>query len=329
MAILQSNEIADQRRATIDVALRRRYTRLFQVLTSDGLIGPLEALVHAGAVPPLYAKYDTRPQGGYEYDAGAILTDYDVYQTGRDEPFLWYVRCEYQSRSLDPQLQSQGQGAGAGQEGGHNENPLLRPTKLSIRTQKERRTLYKSRGYTNQAGSFFPAEVPFLNSAGQAYNPGPEDAENLKVLTFVRNEAIDYLDVATVVAALVAFAAFENTVNNFEWFGLPAGSVLCDSIDLEPLYENDIRCMTVSYTMIAKLVANQGPGQRWDWEPIDQGSYYLDANDKPVRPTDTAGNVYSPAVLDGNGVLLAESAEPIINSFRTKRRSTFNLLGLP
>lgn len=326
MAVISSAPIAEQRRGPTfagDGSLARTYVLVFQVITDSYLTGGLQALIQGTAIPPLYSPYDLRPYGGVEFDPGARLVGYDCYQPEKDAPNLWYVRCDYSSKSLDPQELSQNQGENPSHEGGgdHNENPLLRPVKFNYRKQGGRRTLYKSRGRTEQNGQFFPAEVPFQNSAGQAYNPGPEVASPIKTLTIVKNlAAIDVL----------AAMEFEDTVNDSPFLGFPAGCVKCDSIDPESVFENGLGFVTVTYTFSLRAPgSNDGLGEPWDWEPLDKGTYYLDENDKPARFTDTAGNPLPDGLLNGNGEPLEDGEDPVINSYRIYPRKDFSALGLP
>lgn len=333
MGIIKSSEIADQRRGPTfagDGTFHRTYTRVFQVITDSYFTGGLQALIQGTAIPRLYSFYDTRPQGGVEYDLGALLVGYDVYTPEADTPDRWLVRCDYASRHLDPSLLSHNQGASPSHEGGgdHNENPLLKPSRFTYRNNNQRRTLYASFGYWqfNAFGGtpgFTGGETPIINSADQAYNPGPEVGAPQKTLTISRNEA-SYNPLSVMI--------YEEKVNSAPFLGFPAGCVKCDWIDGEgPLMENGVRHWAVTYQFSIRRsnFAPESPGDPWDWPVIDQGTYYFDADDNEQVFQDSNGNPKPSGFLDGSGGKLADSGQPIFYAFRVYDRIDLNSLGLP
>lgn len=338
MGIVSCKEIAEQRRGPTfagDGSFQRTYSRVWRVITDGYKIGGLEALVNGTGIPGLYVKYDTRPQGGVEWDNGAIVVGYDTYQPDASTPNLWYARVDYSSKSIDPAVLNSiaatgGTPAGSPSGGGDmNENPLLRPLQVSFRTQKEHKTLYRSFGYTEAiVGSGEPEEevfdetrIPFINSANQAYSPGPQVPQSIKILTIVRNE-LSYDP------TFDGLGQYEDTVNSTSFLGHNAGTVRCDFIDGQNDYANGIGYVIVTYVFSIK-VRNDGPGEAWDWKPIDEGTYALLSTQKDV-PTDRAGRDLGGRVfLDGQGGKLADNATPFFNSFRIYQRMNLNDLGLP
>lgn len=331
MGVISSSEIAEQRRGPTfdgDGSLTRRYTRVFQVITNSYRTEGLQALIQGGAIPPLYSFYDTRPYGGTAYDAGALLVGYDPYQPDKDAPNLWYVRCDYSSKSLDPAKVSFSQGAGGSPEGGGglNENPLLRPVQITYRSNNQRRTAYTASGYWYRGGEvvgtpFVDGNTAIKNTAGQPFNQMPEVIAPQKTLTIVKNKPSYNVN---------EMMFYEGKVNSTPFLGFDTATVFCDFIDGASGFENNIAFVTVTYQFSIRRdnFNPDSPGEPWDWAPINQGSYYLDDNDVEQFFTDSNGN-FRQGFLDTDGTRLSSTLEPIILAFRVYERTDFNALGLP
>lgn len=331
MSVSFSAEIAEQRRGPTfrgDGSLDRTYTRVFEVITDNNLTEGLECLIMALAIPPIYSFYDTRPQGGTAFDLGALLVGYDPYQPDRDSPNLWYVRCDYTSYGLDPEKVSQARGAGASPQGGggYNENPVLKPVKISYRNNNQRRTVYVASGYwqsspTGDSPFFIDGETPIVNSALQAYNPLPEVPAPQKTLTIVKN-----MPVYNVRDSMF----YEGKTNSVPWLGFPAKTVMCDFIDGESAFDNGIAYTVVTHQFSLRRdnFYPESPGDPWDWPVPDQGSFYFDDDDVEQAFTDSNGNFRS-GFLDGFGGKLPDGGSPPLYAFRVLESVDFNALKLP
>jgi hypothetical protein len=213
VAVTSVREIWNGREGEIDDALRRRFTRVFRVLTSSNLDGPETVRSHA-SIPQVGAAYQTTT----ETDIGALVKRVRVQQD-QDEPGVWIAACEYDSEIIDPDL--------------IEENPLDVPADIEWSTERYERAVE-----TDQDG------LVVRNSAKDPYDPPYTIPTGSQVLTIVRNEATYDPFVAH---------GFLFSVNTMVFFGKAAKSMLCVQFDGRRAFKNAVEYWVVTYKFLHRV----------------------------------------------------------------------------
>lgn len=272
----------------------RHYSLVYKIRTSDPGDGPM--IVGNCPELPSYGSYYSY---GNERDVGAILQSRSAPQLNEQRQW-WEVTDSYSSKQDDEDPENP------------EENPLLRPPKRRI--SYERRDKYLPRDKDG---------VPYVTSAGEPY--GRETAatpSSLMVLTISRNEAGLPLAVGD---------EYQDCVNEHEFYGWPADSVLMADLGADDGWENGVYFWATFY----KLVFNR---DLWiPFEEVDRGTYYYDAADftkeKKRCPVDGTGLATTSEIhLNGLGDKLPDAdvgtGDFKYREFRKYDRKDFNALDL-
>lgn len=153
---------------------------------------------------------------------------------------------------------------------------------------------------------------PIVNSANEPFDPPPEDEEYDLTLTITRNEAT--FDPLTI-------RAYQNKVNDAEFFDFPAGEVKCNEIVASDQERDDEAFVQVTY----KFQIREGG---WQLELLDQGFRQLDGA-AVVNILDERGQFLTkPTLLDGNGHATEPGDPAFYLTYTVKGSVDFSPLGL-
>lgn len=285
--------------------MSRRWVRRFEVMTDDRTMGPLAVLFCPG-LPAMFTPY----QGpGGEFDTLALLRKYDPRQDD-DNPFKWWVDCEYSTAPVSGNAQAgqpdggagdPGSGVAGGGGGGASLDPTLEPPEWSWDFEE-----------TQYAPPKDLDDAAFVNSAGDPLDPPPTVPVGYRVLSYARNQAtFDY-----------STGTYDYAVNNDVFQGYQPGSVLCLPPVAKRVLRGPLRYFRVSYKFkFAPSILGEFIPRRY----LDQGFNYLDGGVKfPILV-----NSFHPAreqLLDGAGGKLAAGAAPKFRGFRVYQWQAFTPL---
>lgn len=277
-SVLTVREISDERRMRVDDRLGRQYTRCFRVETDSMAIGP-SYIAFADGIPRVYDPYSTAT----ESDPGSFVRSVEPTQDP-EFPFIWKVRIEYSSATLDPELVSLNPGGpggsgGAGGSGGQpqNENPLAKPTRWRIGTVRDQVPIELSADDPPKA---------ILNSAGQPFAPVPMRDRNRPSFTATRNEST---------FNLAYWSMYQDHVNDSTWHGFPERVVKLGAITGEDGYENGISFWAVTYEFEVMW-------PDWDLHLLDKGRCELRGG--KLVPAVNGIGVNGEFLLNGEGFTL-------------------------
>lgn len=162
MAVTEVNEVHD--RSGSQEQDKTDFTRTYKVLVDDKRDGAAVIFAHPD-VPSILSAYITT---GDEIWSSALLRSRTAKLLGGNENdgYLWNVECKYSTK-----------GDGDEQEG--QENPILQPTQISVRTNRYQKAMDKDRSS--------PTPQKITNSAGQLFDPVPEFDDSRPALILRKN----------------------------------------------------------------------------------------------------------------------------------------------
>lgn len=290
MAIIAVQETFTNRGSSFNDKRQRDYTRSFDVLSN--LRDESQAVVRlASGIPRPWTPYIT-PQG--DIDPGSYCTNVEVKQDTQD-PFLWRAVAQYSSLITRPDIHS-------------IENPLLRPWEVSWSS-----TNIMIPASRDREGNWV------INSAGELFDPPPEEEEYRLVLTVTRNEV--YFDPNTI-------RKYKGKVNSQPWIGIAKGQARMVDLSSTKKFEGGFWFWPTTYIWhIREPRPGFKPEEAWALNLLDRGFYELDDSLPPKLKiaTDVLGRpVTQPVLLDGSGHKLAKDADPVYLTFHIHGQADFN-----
>jgi len=184
-----ANEIMSSNEGSIFDAndiYKREYTKTFRVRVLDPRVGP-ETVCRCPGIPGPYTPYFSA--GNYEYDLSAVVVGLDAKKEKDDDWQNWLVTVKY-STELNNKS-ADGNNAFPSRKDGNSNNPELEPAVLDWDFE-----------VTKEALPLDLNSQPFINSAGDLYDPAPQIDIARPVLHLQRNQ----LDFSPVKAQQFAFA---------------------------------------------------------------------------------------------------------------------------
>lgn len=320
MAIRSVTELFDGRDGTLSTGLERRYVRKFRVRTDSKYDGPVEIMFAAG-IPRLYDAY--RSFGTSEVDAFALCTRVSPTQDSNDWS-TWVVECEYSTDvGLGGPPDDPGQ-PGAGGGSGSSGDPTLDPPVIEWGSQTREVALPLDLGDPDAADPVLQKPRPFLNSAGQPFDPPPTIEVSHLTLTVERNEPTFNASRAL---------RYRNTVNADLWQDRLPGRWWCRQITGHIVFKGPYRYARVRY----EFWLSPSPLKKDLWDNLlllDQGLCRLGPDGKNPVPIERNGHPISQPVLLKGGLPL--SKDDILNpaigpqylTFKRYRREPFAPLNI-
>ncbi len=246
--ILKAAERKDRRKGG-GTAGQHWYERTWLVET-DGLMG-VGAITAAFGVPQPFTIYATST----ETDLTARVMKHTPKQL-RNTDKLYEVVVRYESIS--------GTGGSGGVDEKWEENPLLRPPRMSLNFEEAVvpviGTLKDIVATPNSTGIY---QDPVLDAAGQPFVPQPEVEDGNPIIVIERNEAAFY----------PAFAIeYNNSVNNDRFLGSEPRQlkvhIACPGGQTVVINNQELRYYPVRYTM-------KGKREGWDLRNANRGLIYV------------------------------------------------------
>lgn len=307
MGFTRCVEVFDGRGGSFGDDMNRRWVRRFEVVTDTRTMGPL-AVLYCPGLPAMFSPYQAP---GGEFDNLSLLRKYDP-RCDDDNPFLWYVDCEYSTLPVTGNAQAGQPAGGAGDPGsaggagsGASANPDLELPVWDWDFEEIQFAPPKDISNPPRA---------FVNSAADPFDPPPTVKTGYRVLNYSRNElTADRCD-----------GSWDFVVNSGAFLGWAAGEVLCLPPKASRVWRGTLGYYRVKYTF--KFVPSNLPA----WNPLqllDQGFATRAAGVRtPIR--DGMELVAREQLLDGRGGRLAAGAKPVYREFTVYPVNDLNDLGI-
>ena len=198
--------------------------------------------------------------------------------------------------------------------GALDDNPILRQPDISYDTETIQ---VAARGEVDQEGVTIK---PMANSAGEPYDPHPEDQLEIMLINITRWGDPFF--------SLQQFFAVQNSVNSnpFTFGDLVVEARKCKirlRISKEQRH-NAADGSLILYRQFDILLAINPLG--WDLELLDFGTFYRDASNIKRFIDDTGEEL---GLLDGSGGKLATGTTEVYNFWKSKKTTNFGFLNLP
>lgn len=287
MAIVEVEEDFSGRTGSQNSTYERRYTRYFDVTTSDPIVGPLAILLHDD-IPKIGDYYENGADDPYddlyEYDLGAFVNERTVDAISGPEGagIYWRVTVQY----------------------GPNQPFDSDPTLHKIRVQfgGER---------TERVVDFDRNGIPIRNSAGDRFGDPVTVDSHITTLLITRNERVSTFNPALA-------HMFGDTINQYTWNGFAPGYCKMGIISTGE-EQFDSNSQTWYYKVTYPVQIGRKP---WLKELLDQGfnelaggPYYGGGDVKTVPIMNEGQPVSDPVTLDGNGHRLPPGDPPVTLTF--------------
>lgn len=235
MAIIGFQETGRNRGAARNDQRDREYLRTFD-LFSDRRDELQIVVIEYPFLPRVWSPYVT---SFGEADTGSWCREVRVNQDTVD-PTLWRAEARYSSRLERPDL-------------AQIQNPLLRPPDVT------------DGGKEVMVPMEFDADgFAIINTAGDRFDPPPEEEDVRLVTTIVKNQAsFDRLNVLL----------YRGAVNSQPFLGFPTGQVRCADIQSVLTWENGYYFYRVTYTFETRFprYAGEEPGEVWMTRILNRG----------------------------------------------------------
>lgn len=175
--------------------------------------------------------------------------------------------------------------------------------------------------------------APLANTAGEAYDPAPEAELPITNIQISRNEAAAF--------SVSTYLDLNNSINNAAFgFGDYTFAALTVQVRAQigtlQRYVSPVTGALTLYRRVSYVLRHNPLG--WDISALDQGSYYLNADDDKIpfltaidRTADPPITTSEPYIglLDGAGGKLPDGGTAVFNSHPAKKRRNFGVLNLP
>ena len=207
-------------------------------------------------------------------------------------------------------------------------NPLLRAAEIDYDTETD---FYVAPGTVNQSTG--ELEDVFMTSAGEPYDPQPEQEVQILVVNISRNEPASF--------SVDLFARYNDSTNSAAWtigdYTAQRGQAkLRARIGRAEIWKNPATGAVTVFRPVDYQIKIHPLGV-WDIVLADAGSYYKEPPagggagpdlQVPFVTTDMPPVPYI-GYLDGSGGKLGDGANPVFNQYENKRRLPFSALFLP
>lgn len=282
------------RTGSLDLKGNRSYTVTYRVQADDKNDGASTVLLTPG-LPIRGQPFSV----GNSFDFGAFANKLTARQAA-GSPTEWEVDVEYTSE-LDKQPDEE-----------EEENPLLRPSELSISFVTERVIIpgrFNDPAVPNIGGQL---ELGIVNSAGELFDPQPEMEVSRPVLTITKNLPVP-LD-------LKFHMELADAVNRDAFLGAEPRQLRMLAPQCQRQYENGVLFWRVTYQMAFKF-------EKWDIQLLNHGNYYLTGG--VVTDFDETSKGYRrKGLLAADGDVLAANANPTFTTLRVYREMDFSAIGI-
>jgi len=161
---------------------------------------------------------------------------------------------------------------------------------------------------------------PIRNKAGDPISPPPTRPISTPVAVVTRIEkSFNPLYITL----------YKDTVNEFEWQGYPAESVLCKEIVGDRVVDPEWGVLwTVSYTFAFRPPVKASNDEvivaGWDTQVLNAGYYYKRPDGWQSRIVVDGVPASEPVPLDNDGAVLAPAADPVYLAFKTFLTADFD-----
>ncbi len=286
MPISSVFEVAEGREASIDERQRRKYKRVFHVVTSDPKDGPIVASAVGINLGDAYSTTN-------ESDPGAICTSITPTQLGDTQQ--WHVTVEYQSECGNPDQR--------------HHDPLSRSP------------VWKFQIIKGQIVRKIDLDgKPVANSAGMPYESGlPVDTSLIGIEVSIYKNPASWNPWTTL-------SNMRDKVNADTWYGLAANTVKVEGATIDEVTENDQTLWHVSWNLVHNpdnwtvRILDEGPYEFWEVGAGPDTNRYgkLYAEEKYGNPIAHYG------LLNGEGHFLPlDTNFAVYNLFRGYDSATF------
>lgn len=304
MGFTHCREVWDGRGGSFSDDMNRSWQRRFEVMTDDRGMGPL-AVLYCPALPAMYTPYQAP---GGEFDTLSLLRKYTPSQDP-DNPFLWYVTCEYSTLPVSGNAAAGQPDGGAGDPGsaggggsGASANPELEPPEWSWDFEEVQMARPKDLSTPPKA---------FVNSARDPFDPPPTIPTGYRILNYARNQAtFDY-----------GSGTYDFAVNSDVFVGYQPGTVLCLPPTARRVLRGTLRYFRVTFKFKLR------PSNLAEWVPfqlLDQGfAERVGGLRVPIRDNPGGELVAREQLLNGAGAKLGAAAAPVFLDFTLYRQVPF------
>lgn len=285
MAITDVKEQPDGRSGSINSTYERRYTRVFDVVTSGPYVGPV-AIRLDSRIPEIGDSYTNGldvSDPDYEFDAGSFVGEIQCECIGGAEGggISWRVTVQYQP--WDPST--------------FGSDPTLWPIRVTFGGERTERVV-----------DFDRDGIPIRNSASDRFGDPVTVDDHITTLIITRNELVSAFDPQLA-------SAYSDTINNATWNGIAAGYAKMGIISTsEEQYDSNSQVWY--YKVTYPVQVGRKP---WRKDLLDQGfneldgPYYATSRTKPIM--NDGQPVADPVALDGSGHRLDVGGTPVTLSF--------------
>jgi hypothetical protein len=294
MAVVEVNEYYD--RGGTQEQSKTDFSRTFKVKCDDYRDGAAVIFAHPD-IPIILSSYVC---SGSEVWSSALLRSRTAKLLGgnNDDGFLWQVDCKYSTK-------------GDGDEEEGQENPILQPTQISVRTNRFTRAIDKDRS---------DPPLKIANSAGQGFDPPLEIDDSRPSLVLKKN--VSYFSLAWL-------EEYKDATNSDDYLGFPQYFWKVASITADRTYW-DAPDGSRFYYWEASLEIEGNDELWWPTKVLDRGRYQKGPGNTllPIRVGTDRKPVQDPVPLDGAGGNLGPDDDPIFLEFDVYKRRSFGALGL-
>jgi hypothetical protein len=294
MSIVSVTEQYGGRGTSLNNVYERIFTRVFEVETSDSLVGPLAVRLASG-IPHIGTPYTNGLSIGhalYEFDNGAFVNEIRVDEITEGGGIAWKVTVQY----------------GPWNPATFGSDPTLWPLRVTFGGER-----------TERVCDFDKTGAPIRNSAGDRFGDPVVVDDHISTLTITRNELVSSFDPDTA-------ADFSDTVNNATWNGRAARYCKMGLITTSE-EKFDSNAQVWYYTVTYPVSIGRKP---WVKEIMDMGFNELDAYGSSAKPIMHQGQPLSdPVPLDGSGrELTGGYVTPVTLTYYVFDEADWSVLGI-
>lgn len=304
MAVLAPTPYLKSCQGTSDTGGVREYEQVFYVKTekNDG------ANIAGNAVGlPERGQTYVHPDNADEADTGAVLVSITPKPVGRDGDgnIIWDAVCRYSSAGGDPT------------------NPNTEPSSREIAVD------YGSASYIHYPQKDLDGKAFLVAGTNHPYDAQPIE-ETVIVMTvsapFLTFNPKGTGNLVRSLFDLHAAAEYQNSVNNQHFAGCEIGTVLCKTIRAREMY-NSFAYLMMTFEFHVRR-DDSDPERSWQLDLLQQGPTFVNAAGDVV-PIELEGALTTEhRLLDTDGTLLPEGADPVYNEFKIRKTRDLNSLGL-
>jgi hypothetical protein len=287
MAVISCVKIArGRRRGRLTDIFQREYSEFYRARTdtaADDAFTVIDSAIAQGYVPDISTPFGS--------DAGALLKEWVAGEQQASDTKCWILEARYSTDVADPELTDL--------------DPLLEPAVINFDTER-----------IEVAAQVDIDENPFVNSAGDPYDPPQTEEDGILIVQYQDN--IDLIPGSQILDYLYH-------ANEVTWNDQDPKTVLCSRFTLRRAFRNGVRY----YQRNLEFKVKDGI----DWSTrrlLDQGFRVL-LNISTVIGAGTGGSMPAkPVLLDGAGGKLSPdkiaAGNVVFNSFHVRDTADFNAI---